>query len=111
MNKRNNSSFLPGIANNLILPIDIRSLEASDIRLRSPQVPRELVKGFPLGVLLPLQDPAVLLPGDSPFLLILHCRPLALGDKRPWKPVHIDTKVVHAPKVNVGGDGPSFHRL
>ena len=69
--------FHPKEAYDVSVPVHVLSVEIGKVRLRYPKVPGQLIKCLPLRVFLPLDDPAMLLPGDGPLFPVSHGRPLA----------------------------------
>jgi hypothetical protein len=63
-----------------------------------------LIEGFPLRVLFPLGDFAMLLPGDRPLVAESHGRAIGVWDQRPRQPVHVQAEVVQAAQINIGRD-------
>lgn len=87
-------------------PVDCLDGECGDVGLATAQMPKELVEGPFLWVLLTVNDPEVLFFGDRFLVGILDLGPKPARDDRYGKVAHIEGEVVEPAKENVGRNSP-----
>ena len=79
----NRTSLFPGKGNVVVFPINVFRVQKGEVRLGSPDVPRQLIESFPFGIGFAVHHRSVFVQGNGPFLLECNLRPLALDDDRP----------------------------
>jgi hypothetical protein len=100
----NRAGLFPSEGKNVLLPVNVLRLQKRDVRLRSSQVPGQLVESLAFGIQLAGDNGLMLVPFDGALFFKLDGGPTFLGQDRPRQPAHIEGEVVDAAKVNVGGN-------
>ena len=85
-------------------PIDGFCGEGGDVGLTTTQMPKKLVKGQFLWVLLSVNNPKVLFLGDRLLGGVSDLGPLTAGNDWGGDPAHIEGEVVEPSQEDVGGD-------
>ena len=85
------------VANCPIAPIDVLRLEIGNVRLRSAQKPRELVKCLSFRIFFAGDDLLMFGQFDSSLLLVFDLRPKFFRQDRPGEPAHANTMIVKFP--------------
>src|SRR5580658_653898 len=104
MNYGHAAGFLAGVADGLIVPVNILRLEISDVALRTAEQPAQFVKGATLWIFFASDDEQMFREGDGAFGFEPDFRPKAFGNQRPRQPVHADAKIMKLSQVNIRAD-------
>src|SRR5205823_10466129 len=106
MNNGQTASLLARIANCLLLPIDGFGIEIGNVALGTAQVPAKIVETSAFGVLFAVNYQTVLRQCDGAFLFEMDRRPLLFRNDEPRQPIHVQTKVMQLPQMDIGRKGP-----
>jgi hypothetical protein len=88
VNHRKTASFLTGVGNCLVGPVNVFRLEIGDVGLRTAKMPAQFVEAAPLRVLFALYDELMFFAGNGALVLEAHFRPEAFRNERSRQPVH-----------------------
>lgn len=89
------------VANDPVLPVNVFGAKASDIALRTAQMPKELVKEFSLNVLFSVDDLLIFFKFDGSLLRVLNFGPGLTVEKWAKEPLHIQGEIMQTPEIVV----------